>query len=339
MEKKNKGHLSREERQIAYVMRGRQASDSEIGKVLGRHRAVVSREFERNKAPVYVRGGLSVLERAAWAEDAARRRRSDSKRGKRGPLKLAAVRERIASLLELERYSPEKIAKLLSQSDLGVKVSGKTIRRWLNTEARELRQYLPQRGRKRRYPLTPKKGERRTAAAPEKRSIHERPEVIDNRERVGDLEGDTIVCRQSSTAILSVIDRKTRRRWFRKVPNLRSETVLQAMSHLLLEIPPSQRRTITFDRGSEFAQWKTLERLFGMLVYFCDSYCAWQKGSVEHSNKEFRVFVPKGTNLEHVSTEEVARIEQILNSRPMDCLGDRSPHQAWFTEGLTSFLH
>jgi len=328
-EKRYQGHLSLEDRQQIHLMWSRGLGFAAIGRIIGRDRSVVKRELERNQAPKQVWRYLTPLERAREANERAKRRRSDCKKGRRGPLKLAAVRQRIETLLEEAHYSPETIADILSRSDLGVKISGKTIRRWILKEVPGLRKHLPHRGKRRCHHLTPKKKRRRTKTVPEKRSIRERPAIVERRERAGDYEGDTIVCKKSKTAIVSVIDRKTRRRWYRKVPNLKAETVLAALLGILLEIPPTQRHTITFDKGSEFAEWKKLEQLLGITVYFCDAYCAWQKGGVERSNKEFRRFVPKGTDLALVSETEIARIENVLNMKPMDCLAKASSFQAW----------
>ncbi len=336
MKKKTKGHLTLEERQSIYTMRARGKTDSEIGKQLGRHRSVILRERRRNQAPPGLILHLTPLEKAKWAHDKALRRRRDVKKGKRGPLKLVAVRERVEALLK-DGYSPEQIADMLSLSDLGVRVSGKTIRRWINRDVRELRAHLPERGKPRRKHL--KRRKKPAQAAPQKRSIHERDEIVNRRERVGDLEADTIVCRKSKTAILSVVDRKTRRRWFRKIPNLKAETVCWALILILLDIPAAQRHTITFDRGSEFADWKRLEQLFGILVFFCDPYCAWQKGSVEHTNKEFRRFVPKGTDLALLSDETVARIEHLLNLKPMTCLQRASAIDVWQQLAAAALIH
>ena len=336
--KKNRGHLSLDERQIIHQMQARGVGCAEIGRAIYRHRSVVKRELERNAGQRHIWRYLSALERAKEAHERAKRRRCDSKKGRRGPLKLSAIRERIVSLLQEAHYSPEAIAHIISQSDLGVSLCGKTVRRWLLREAPELRQHLPHRGRARRHHLTPKKSRSPQHAAPQKRSIHERPAPVKERQRLGDLEGDMIVCKKSTSAILSLIDRKTRRRWYRKVSNLKAETVLQALICLLGELTPLQRHTITFDNGGEFSQWKVLERLFGVTVYFCDPYCAWQKGSVEHSNKEFRRFVPKGTDIALVSNEDIARIEDMLNCKPMDCLNMLSSSNAWRTEKL-AVLH
>ena len=338
MERK-KGHLCLEERQQIYAMHERGESDSRIAKIVGRHRSVIGRELKRNRAPMFVASHISPLERAKYAHDKALRRRSDCKRGRRGPLKLAAVRERMIVLLN-NHYSPEAIAHIISESDLGLNLSGKTIRRWIKKEAPELRQYLPQRGKPRRSRMTRrKKKENIKRAAPKKRNIAERPQEAGLRVCPGHLEGDTIVCRKSKVAIVSVVDRSTRRRWYRKVPNLQANTVLWALIQILLDIPPALRRTITFDNGSEFADWYKLERLFGIMVYFCDPYCAWQKGSVEHSNKEFRRFVPKGTDLALISEEAVAHIERILNMKPMSCLKMDSALSLWLSVAAQTMLH
>lgn len=337
MERINKGHLRLEERQAIHQMRDRGMGFAEIGRVIGRDRSVVKRELERNRCQKHIWRFLTPLERAAEANRRAKRRRSDSKKGRRGPLKLALVREEIKLQL-WNHYSPEKIADNLAQGDLSVKVCGRTIRRWILRDAPELRTELPQYGKPRRNRLTQRKRCVHPEGAPKKLSIHERPAIVTLRQRAGDLEGDMMVSKKSTWAILSIVDRATRRRWYRKVKNLKAETVLKALIELLREIPPTQRHTITFDNGGEFAGWKALERLFGITVYFCDPYCAWQKGSVENSNKDFRRFVPKGTDIALVSEEQIAQIEQVLNLRPMNCLGKLNPFQSWRLE-QAAFLH
>lgn len=310
-------------------MRASGSSDSKIAKKIGRDRTTVWRERTRNAAPPYISANMSALEKAKWAHDKARQRRSEPKKGKRGPLKLAATRTRVAALLT-DRTSPEKTAAILSSSDLGIKISGRTIRRWVNKEAPELKQYLPCKGKARRKSTFPRRPKKVKEGAPSKRNISERCEEADNRSEPGHLEGDTIVCDQSKDAIVSVADRYTNRRWYRKVSNLKSETVFWALFEILSEIPPEIRKTITFDNGGEFALWHRLEPMFGIQAYFCDPYCSWQKPVVERSNKEFRLYVPKGTDLSKITTEDVRRIEQLINAMPMDRLNSLSSADVWF---------
>ena len=325
---KKKKNLSLLERQTVYSMRTSGYSDSKIAKKIYRDRSTVWRERKRNAAPPYISCNMSALEKAKWAQDKAKQRRSEPKKGKRGPLKLAVVRTRVEAFLK-DKNSPEKIATILSSSDLGITICGRTIRRWINTDVPELKQYLPCKGKVRKKSLFPRRPKKTKIAAPETRNIRERCEEADNRSEPGHLEGDTIVCDQSKDAIVSVADRFTDRRWYRKVPNLKAETVFWALFDILSEIPPAIRRTITFDNGGEFALWYKLERIFGILAYFCDPYCSWQKPVVERSNKEFRLFVPKGTDLSRISPEEVQRIEQQINSLPMDRLDSLSSADVW----------
>ena len=326
-----RGHLCLEDRQQIHLMRSRGFGFAEIGRVIGRDRSVVKRELERNQGPRQVWRYLRPLERAKEAHERAKRRRSDCKKGKRGPLKLAAVRDKIEQLLKDGHYSPEDIADVLNQGDLGVRVSGKTIRRWIVKEAPELRQYLPDRGKHRRNRLTKRKRSKRKAAS-KKRSIHRRPEAANERKEAGHYEADAIVCSQSTVAIISVRERKTRKRWYRRVKNLQAETVRPVLMEIFGNIPPPLRLSCTYDNGGEFAEFDKLEYHLGVTAYGCDAYSAWQKGGVEHQNKEFRRFVPKGTDLSTVSEEEIAHIETILNAKPMDCLEKLSADQAWILE-------
>lgn len=323
-----KNHLSLGEREVIYSMHLSGKSNGKIAKELKRSRKTIGAELRRNRAPWHLVGRESMRERAKSAHEMAVKRRTEWKRRRRGPLKLVLVRERLVTELDKNKRSPEEIAKLLRQGDLAVKVSGKTIRRWIMKDAPELQKHLPFRGKKRRNRLTPRKGLHKRAAAP-KKSIHTRPEAATERREAGHKEFDFLTCRQSTTVILVGVDRKARNCWLRKLPNREAETVRAALCGIEANICPPLRRSITLDNDSGFQGVFELERLLGLSAYFCDPYSAWQKGSVENLNQRIRRFIPKGTDLSLVSVDELQRIEQILNSRPMDCLGNFSPAEIW----------
>jgi IS30 family transposase len=332
MEKTKRCHLSFDERQTIYAMRAMGDGFTKIARAVRRDRQTIRREMKRNRSPVFQRGKESVLERTKSAHEKALRRRSDCKRGKRGPLKLVAIRLRVESLLEKCKYSPEEIAKLLRQGDDPVKVSGKTLRRWIVKEAKELQQHLPFRGRKRRHRLTSRGGKRRREAAPPKRSIHQRNVEAAERREAGHKEFDFIVCQQSVVSILVGVDRKTRRVWLRRVENREAETARTALIGIEMSFCPPLRKTLTFDNDPGFQRVFDLERLLGIQNFFCDPYCSWQKGSVENVNGRVRRFFPKGTDLTAVTQARLDEVEMIINARPMDCLDDFSPDQCWARE-------
>ena len=334
MEKTRKGHLSLEDRQTLYVMSSEHKSDSEIGRQIGRHRSVVLRERRRNAITSYAGSRMTPLEKAKAAHEKARARQR-TKVTSRGTVlnRRKDVRQTVLALLEQTKYSPEDVAEIISLSDLGAKLSGKTIRRWVKKERPAFQKYFPHRGKRRVSHLTPSRRKAKTQlGAVPKRSIHERPPSINDREHAGNFELDMVVCRQSTTSILSVRDRKTRRSWLELVGDLKAVTVKQAIIRIVRDIPPALRHSCTYDRGTEFADVHQLETPFGLVNYFCDAYCAWQKGSVENQNKEIRYFFPKGTDLSQVTNEQLKRIEALLNAKPRDCLEGFSAADAWIIE-------
>ena len=318
-------HLTREERQAIYKMRGEGKKDAEIGKEVGRPRSTIWRELKRNRLSRLLRRNLSPLEQAKEIHEKAIRRRSESKRGTRGSLKQAFVSEFLIECLEARKYSPETIS-LKIKAEMGENVSGMTIRRWISKD-RTLKQHLALKGKPPRQHLTPK--DKRYKDGTPKSSIHKRGEEVDDRTRIGDYEADLIVCNQSRVCILSVRERVTRHCWLRLLPNSESETVRKGLMGIFANIPSIISCTCTFDNGSEFAKVYEIEKLLGIKAYWCDAYCSWQKGSVEEQNKEVRRYIPKGTNLSTISAEYLARVAFFINDKPRKCLGGFSSEELW----------
>lgn len=73
------------------------------------------------------------------------------------------------------------------------------------------------------------------------------------------------------------------------------------MIKILSELPSGAVKTITCDRGSEFPDWRRIEKELYCDMFFADPYCAWQKGTNENLNGLLREFYPKGRNLSRVS--------------------------------------
>ena len=89
-----------------------------------------------------------------------------------------------------------------------------------------------------------------------------------------------------------------------------------AIIKALKQFPKELVKTITFDRGKEFSGYEQIEKELGCKTYFCDPYCAWQKGTNENTNGLLREFYPKGMDLSEVDKEEVEEILRSLNNRP-----------------------
>lgn len=102
-----------------------------------------------------------------------------------------------------------------------------------------------------------------------------------------------------------------------------------AIVSVLPAFPSQLVKTITCDRGAEFANWRKIEERLHCDVYFADPYCAWQKGTNENLNGLLREFYPKGRNLSRVAPATLRRNLALINARPRKVLNFHSPQELW----------
>ena len=156
----------------------------------------------------------------------------------------------------------------------------------------------------------------------------------------GHWEADTVVSGKinnytlkSKYCFVSLAERKTRLYLVKLIPNRKEETVTNAIIELLKDLPEGAVKTITCDRGKEFAGWKRIEEELNTRMYFTDPYCAWQKGTNENSNGLLREFYPKHMDLSRTNEKEVQDVLKLLNNRPRKYIDYKTP-QELFNECL-----
>ena len=166
------------------------------------------------------------------------------------------------------------------------------------------------------------------------KSIRKRAKSVYSRLEAGHWEADTVVSGQgkSTACFATLAERKTRFYIAIKMPNRKAKAMEDAIVAALSQFPPELVKTITCDRGTEFANWANIEKRLGCDVYFTDPYCAWQKGSNENSNGLLREFYPKGRNLSRVSPAALKRNLALINARPRKVLGFHSAQDLWASE-------
>ncbi len=86
-------------------------------------------------------------------------------------------------------------------------------------------------------------------------------------------------------------------------------------------LPEDARRTVTFDRGTEFAGYAALDRELAVASYFCDPHRPWQKGGVENMNGRARRFLPRSCEPDALGRVRLRRLADRLNDTPRRCLG------------------
>lgn len=323
IEKRKKySQFKREERFLIYTMYDEGKSLREIGKYLGRGEncaGSISRELKRNRPESpFVRNRLSASELGREAHIKTLFRRKRGKRTKKLDKKPELKRE-IVDLLVKEQASPRDISKRLLEK--GEKVAYTTIYSFTKKERPDLRQYHRLRGKNRKQRVVNKRSRFRVGV-PEKKRIAARAALVLDNTEFGHLEVDTIHGARggSGCAILTIRELKSRMRWFKPLLSLEKEETLAVLRGFFKLLPPHMRKTLTVDNGPENADLYELERLFGILVYYCDPYCPSQRGCVENANGEFRWYYPKGTDFQNVTSSQVWEVQDKLNRRRMECL-------------------
>jgi len=156
--------------------------------------------------------------------------------------------------------------------------------------------------------------------------IDKRPQIVQNRSRVGDCEGDFIVSGKSGKGILLVVvDRKIRTVFIKQILDVSIDNVHSAFQRIKDRFP--EMKTLTLDNDILFKMHKTLETLLNIPIYFCDPYSSWQKGSVENTNKYIRKYIPKGDDIYKYDEDYIFIIEQKCNQRFMKCLKYSTPQE------------
>ena len=162
--------------------------------------------------------------------------------------------------------------------------------------------------------------------------IDERPEVANNRERVGDWELDTIIGKNHKGAIVTMDDRKTKLRLAYPLQGKKAKDVKEAMIKLLSPIK-EWVRTTTYDNGKEFSYHKEVSMALDCDAYFAKPYHSWERGQNENANGLLRQYFPKSMELVNIPVSDVFAAVDKLNSRPRKCLGFRTPYEVF--ESLT----
>ena len=216
--------------------------------------------------------------------------------------------------------SPEHISQriLKYHTDLPY-VSGVTIRTYIKSsygrriEAHRNKLLKRKSGRKKR----------RTEIT-DKRMIDKRPRKINDRKRVGDMEGDFIASGKDGDGLLLIhTDRKLRYPLLEKIYPVSVRTLKNAVWRMKKRYPEMQ--TVTWDNDILLICHKELERRFGIKIYFCHPYKFWEKGGVENRNKLIRKYIPKGSDISRCSRAYIKRLEEKLQRRIMKCLNYRTP--------------
>lgn len=293
-----------------------------IASALARAPSTISRELRRNSRTTKVWAGGYRPERA---QDLAARRRRWDKRHKlaRQPDLRALVRDRLAM-----GWSPEQIAGRLALDHGRTVISHESIYRFIYHRSAQKdywHRLLPRakhrRGRLRRGGISPVRSIRHRVP------LDQRPAAVETRRQPGHWEADLMLFSRYGQAVLVTHERTSRFTRISRQPNKAAEPVVQSLIAQFSGLPPSWRRSITFDNGTEFAFHFRLGEALGMKTFFCDPHAPWQKGGIENAIARLRRGLPRKADLAKLSQADLRRVVDRYNDTPRKCLAFRTPRE------------
>ncbi len=312
-------HITQEERDQIACWHAAGIANKEIGRRLGRTHQTIGRELKRNMED----GTYTAI--AAEHRSVVRNTQARKHAARKDPQIYTYVVDHLR-----QGWSPEQIAGRLKRKHKKTMVCQESIYRYIYTSTdgkqQQLWEYLPRHHRKR---TTWHGRTLHYQGIPERVSIHDRPHAVNTKKVFGHWEIDAVEGKGHQGAIATLLERVSRYYQAVKISNLDAEAVIKAQLSVLGMYPEFARKTATFDNGKENTNHMKLWQYYGILTYFCDAYCAWQKGSNEYHNGLLRRYIPKKTDFSTFTQEELDMMVEEINTRPRKCLNYATPKEVF----------
>lgn len=307
--------LTESQRYTICVMLQTGNQQSVIARTIGKDKSVISREIKRN----------CDKRNGAYKYELAQKKCEDRHKNKAKKISFTVSVQQLVCEGLTEFYSPEQIVGNAKKKGL-ICVSAERIYQYIWLDKR-------QNGKLYKNLRTQGKRYRKRGASKDKRGmivgrvdISKRPLVVEKRERLGDLEIDTIIGKNHKGAILTINDRVTGALKMKKL-NSKDANELGLETIKILEEWRPFIKTITSDNGKEFAAHQMISDELNIDFYFARPYHSWERGSNENLNGLIRQYIPKKTDFATITDEYVEFVEKKLNNRPRKRHNFETPNQ------------
>ena len=301
-------HLTQEQRYQISALLQTNTSISEIARIIGCDKSTISREIKRNKGK---RGY-----RPKQAHRLATQRKA------RNSIAITDFGWSYVEYLLEQKYSPEQITGRLRVLSWQGVPSHEAIYQYIYADKKSGGKLYKHLRCQKTYRKRSLQGQDRRGQIANRRDISERPDVIEQRVRMGDYEGDTVVGKGHQGVLVTLVDRTTRETKIKALLNRKAQLVTDTCVAML---KGEQTLSITFDNGKEFAKHETMADKLDTDIYFATPYHSWERGTNENTNGLIRQFLPKSSRLDNIPDEVIQDIENNLNNRPRKVLGFKTP--------------
>lgn len=311
-------HLSHAQRYQIEALHSNGCAPSVIARQLERHIDTIKRELLRGC------DGIKGY-RADYAQHSSAVRKAACRNARHIT---QAVWLEVVNYLALD-LSPQQTAQRLF-AESGMRISHESIYLYIYAHPEQARAKLRCNHKRRKRRATLSSAQKNQRGAIQNRvGIEQRPSLAEDRSRIGDWEGDTVVGRKHLGGLVTMVERKTRYTLACALPRRCAGPTCLAIIEMF-KPHGAHCLTITLDNGSEFALHQEFGAALGADIYFAKPHSPWQRGLNENTNGLLRQYFPKGSCLVSITAQQVQHAVDRLNHRPRKCLGWRTPHEAYF---------
>lgn len=246
------------------------------------------------------------------------------------------LKEYVEKAIKEDRKSPEVIATEIKTMNFKTKMCARTIRN--NIYAGDIYDIKSSDMIYNKEYKEKNKDKTICEKVPSEKSIDYRPEEANSREIYGHWEGDLVIgTKKGGSVLFTLTERKTREEIIVKIPGKKAEYVAKALDKIerkYKNIFYNKFKSITFDNGGEFRNWKALEKSYDnrrkktrTQIYYAHPYRSGERGSNENANRLIRRFIPKGIDITPISEEFIQKIEDWINNYPRAMFNYKSTNE------------
>ena len=309
-------HLTGEQRYTIARMLQVGCAKKDICIATGKDKSVLSRELKRNSS----KRGYSAAQAHEYANERKERFRRERKFSEQ-------IKEHIVKSLTEEQWSPEQIVGDAKRRGIRM-VSCERIYQFIREDklaGGSLWKHCRHKLKHRKRPVGGKK-----IVIPDKVSIDERPAVINEKQRFGDWEIDTVVGPENNGAIITAVERTTGFLLMKKLTQGKNAKALARELYYMFLPYKQSVLSITSDNGTEFYEHKWIAKMLNTDYYFAHPYSSWERGLNEYTNGLIRQYIPKKETFKKYSDKDIENYQHKINRRPRKLLNFDCPKNRFF---------
>lgn len=304
----------------------------QIANEIGRNKSIVSREIKRNGYQKWDErtARYKNMYSASIAQGKYECRKKNA--GRKSSVEAdKAMKQFIEDKILKEKWSPKEVAGYIKKNDIKFKIqpSFQAIYYWIENEQLRIRSI--DLVHKAKQKTREKKGKVEKFPRHKEKSIHNRPEEIERNKTFGHWELDCVEgSKGSKKTYMTLLERMTKKYIVMEMKEHTNKSIKKAIDKLEEKYGKYFRlifKSMTTDNGHEFLNYdnieisKTKSKERRTIIYYADPYSAWQKGMNENCNGILRRFIPKGTDLNKITSDKLESILKKINGKPRAILG------------------